>query len=390
MRIAILAGESSGDALGAGLIRALREHYPQAVFEGVGGPRMQAEGFHSLEDMERLSVMGFIEPLGRLPELFGIKRRLVRRWQQQRPDVFIGIDSPGFNLRLETDLHRSGIRTVHYVSPSVWAWGKGRIHTMARCVNLVLALLPFETAIYEEHGIPVRFVGHPLADRIHPPSDPAADRRQALFALGLEQDSEVLALMPGSRRDEIDRLAPVFLRAALGCLQQRPALQFLIPCANGARRQQMEQIIESTLPADNNIRARFRLYDGRSHEIIRASQLVLLASGTATLEAMLLQRPMIVCYRLAPLTWALAKRLVTLQWVSLPNLLAREELVPEYLQDAVQAETLERRILEVLDDPDGQQRMMDRFAELHLQLQKDADVQAAAAVSDLIAGRIGG
>lgn len=387
MRIGIVAGETSGDALGAGLIRALRQQQPDAVFEGVGGPLMLAEGFTTLADMERLSVMGFVEPLGRLPELFAIKRQLVERWQDSPPDVFIGIDSPGFNLRLEKDLHRLAIPTVHYVSPSVWAWGKKRIHAIAESVDLVLALLPFETAIYEQHDIPVRFVGHPLADAIQPQHDTRACRDAALQALSLPSGTETVALMPGSRAGEVKRLGPVFLKTALRCLQSRPELVFLVPCANAARKTQIRDLLESVLPAGSRLKQHFVLLDGNSHEAMKASRLVLLASGTATLEAMLLQRPMVVCYRLAPLTWILAKWLVKLDWVSLPNLLAGTGLVPEYLQDAVKEETLAADVLHLLDDDHETAVMLDRFGELHAQLRCDADRQAAAGVLELIAER---
>ena len=385
MRIVIVAGEASGDALGAGLIRAIKAICPEAVFEGIGGPRMQAQGFQTLADMERLSVMGFVEPLGRLPELLAIKRMLVRRYAQDPPDVFVGIDSPGFNLRLERDLHKVGVRTVHYVSPSVWAWGQGRIHDMARSVDRVLALLPFETGIYETHNIDVRFVGHPLADDIVPAADAAENdrrRQKARKALGLGGRGPVLALMPGSRAGEVQRLAPDFLSAAAQILITRPEAQFLIPCANKQRLEQLRALLHGHASL-SRFADHFQLLDGQSHNAMIAADLVLLASGTATLEAMLLQRPMIVCYRLAPLTWLLASRLVRVPHVALPNLLAGRQLVPEYLQHAVQPDVLAAEALRLLDDHDATAELVTTFRQLHGLLRRNADQQAALAVVDM-------
>lgn len=378
LRIGLVAGESSGDMLGQDLIRALRECCPGAEFSGIGGPRMQEQGFHSLEDMERLSVMGFVEPLGRLPELFGIMRRLQRHFETWRADVVIGIDSPGFNLRLERRLHDAGLRTVHYVSPSVWAWGRKRVERMRGSVDLVLALLPFETAIYEEHGIDVEFVGHPLADRI----DPGAGYDRALrdghrHAFGLPLELPVVALMPGSRHNEVARLGLPFLHAFQACLQAQPELRALIPCATPARRVQMTAMIEE-LPAA--VRERCVLVNGCSHEAMLAADAVMLASGTATLEAMLLRRPMVVAYRLAPLTWMLASRLLRVPYVSLPNLLAREALVPELLQSAATPQALCAAMLEWLDNREAAMRLCRRFDTLHGVLHRNASDRAAEAI----------
>jgi len=384
VRIGVIAGETSGDILGAGLMQAIRRLCPDAQFEGIGGPRMLAEGFHSFFPMERLSVMGFIEPLGRLPELLRIKKTLVEHFAINPPDVFIGIDSPGFNLRIEQSLHDLGIRTVHYVSPSVWAWGQKRIHKIARAVDLMLALFPFETRIYDQHRVPVRFVGHPLADTISLDSGSVGQKQEARIQLGLAEDATVIALLPGSRRDEISRLGPVFIATALHCLAQNPALRFVIPCANAERRQQVLDLLGS------HRAEQFLVFEGNSHQAMLAAEMVLLASGTATLEAMLLKRPMVVCYRLSALTWFLASRMLKVPYVSLPNLLAGERLIPEFLQDAVTVENLGRELQRLLDDPQQQSALASRFQQIHSTIRCDASAQAADAVLQLVRGEAQG
>ncbi len=388
MRIAMIAGETSGDILGAGLMQAILRICPDARFEGIGGPRMLALGFHSFVPMERLSVMGFIEPLGRLPELLRIKKNLETHFIASPPDVFVGIDSPGFNLRIEKVLHDSGIRTVHYVSPSVWAWGQKRIHKIAQAVDLVLALFPFETAIYDRHNVPVRFIGHPLADTIEIRTDDDARQQQMRVELGLSGAGNVIALMPGSRRDEIRRLGSVFFATAQRCLERDPKLRFVIPCANAERRAQVEQMLGEDEIA-RQVRQSFLVLDGHSHEAMLAADVVLLASGTATLEAMLLKRPMVVCYKLAPLTYALASRMLKVPYVALPNLLAGERLVPEFLQDQVTVENLQRELLALLGDGEGRQLLAQRFGAIHLDIRRDASAEAARAVLE-VAGHLSG
>ncbi|MDP3517262.1 MAG: lipid-A-disaccharide synthase [Pseudohongiella sp.] len=389
MLIAMVAGETSGDILGAGLIRALRQRYPEARFVGVGGPRMLDCGFETITPMERLSVMGFIEPLGRLPELLRLKRDLITRFSEETPAVFIGIDSPGFNLRLAQSLHDLGIKTVHYVSPSVWAWGQKRIFKIAKAVDLMLTLFPFETDIYRQHGIAVHCVGHPMADRVDPDENQQQARQQAQQLLGLnpEGTQQIVSLMPGSRHDELARLAPVFLKTALICLQTRPDLHFVLPCANQARLEQLNRLLDETLaenPAHARWRTSFTVLDGQSYEAMRAADMVLLASGTATLEAMLLKRPMIVCYKLSAMTWWLASRLVKVPNIALPNLLAGQRLVPEYLQHAVTESTLSTELLAWLSDPVRRDALYDDFTRIHRSIRLDADQQAASAVSTLI------
>jgi len=393
MLIAMVAGETSGDILGAGLMRALRQRYPQARFVGVGGPAMLACGFESITPMERLSVMGFIEPLGRLPELLRLKADLINRFTYEKPAVFIGIDSPGFNLRVAQSLHDIGIKTVHYVSPSVWAWGQKRIFKIAKAVDLMLTLFPFETDIYQQHGIAVHCVGHPMADRVDPDENQQQARLQAQQTLGLNASGtqQIVCLMPGSRQDEIARLAPVFLQTALICLQSRPDLHFVIPCANKARLAQVNQLLEHYLPSiaangqpAQSLRQHLSVLAGQSYEAMRAADMVLLASGTATLEAMLLKRPMIVCYKLSAMTWWLASRLVKIPNIALPNLLAGRRLVPEYLQHAVTAPALSTELLGWLADPLKRHALHDDFTRIHHGIRLDADQQAANAVHDFI------
>lgn len=375
LRIGILAGESSGDILGAGLMQALRLRHPDIEFQGIGGPLMEAQGLHSRVPMERLSVMGLVEPLKRLPELLRIRRELVRDFIRQPPDVFIGIDSPDFNLGVEARLRARGIKTVHYVSPSVWAWRQGRIHKIARAVDLVLTLLPFEAEFYQRHQVPVCFVGHPLADLI--PLEP--DRSGARQRLQLPADGRVLALLPGSRQGEVARLAPEFLAAARHLLAADPDLQVLVPCASAARREQLLDILQAT----GGQPARLQLLDGLSREAMTAADAVILASGTAALEALLLKRPMLVCYRMAPLSYFIISRLLKVPYFSLPNLLAGERLVEELVQEHVSEQALVERAGRLLL-PGSQAALQSRYHSIHLQLRRDASSLAADAVIGIL------
>ena len=372
LRVALVAGEASGDILGSDLMQAIKARHPDAEFIGVGGGRMEAEGLKSYFPMERLAVMGLVEVLGRLFELLGRRRQLARDLIAAKPDVFIGIDAPDFNLGLELKLRRAGIKTVHYVSPSVWAWRQKRVLKIREACDLMLTLFPFEAQFYDEHQVPVRFVGHPLADAI----PQQADRAGARDALDLPQDEPVVALMPGSRGGEVARLGELFLDAAIRLRSLRPGVRFLLPCATPERREQLEQVLAGRdLP--------LTLLNGRSHEALAACDAVLIASGTATLEALLYKRPMVVAYRVAPLTYRILKRLVKSPYISLPNLLAERLLVPELIQDAATPEALAQTVAPLID---GGQVQTEGFDVIHRALRRDASVSAADAVLKL-AGR---
>ena len=372
IRVALVAGEASGDILGSGLMQAIKQRHPNAEFIGVGGARMEAEGLKSYFPMERLAVMGLVEVLGRLFELLGRRRQLARDLIAAQPDVFIGIDAPDFNLGLELKLRRAGIKTVHYVSPSVWAWRQKRVLKIREACDLMLTLFPFEAQFYDEHQVPVRFVGHPLADAIPQQADRAAARE----ALDLPQDEPVVALMPGSRGGEVARLGELFLEAAIRLRALRPGVRFLLPCATPERREQLEQMLAGRdLP--------LTLLNGRSHEALAACDAVLIASGTATLEALLYKRPMVVAYRVAPLTYRILKRLVKSPYISLPNLLAERLLVPEMIQDAATPEALAQAVAPLID---GGQVQTEGFDLIHRALRRDASLSAAEAVLKL-AGR---
>ncbi|WP_416427547.1 lipid-A-disaccharide synthase [Pseudomonas sp. App30] len=371
LRVALVAGEASGDILGAGLMQALKARHPDIEFMGVGGPLMEAQGLVSEFPMERLAVMGLVEVLGRLRELLARRKLLIQTLIERKPDVFIGIDAPDFTLNIELKLRQAGIKTVHYVSPSVWAWRQKRVLKIREGCDLMLTLFPFEAKFYEEKGVPVRFVGHSLADTI----PLQADRAQARAEIGLPLDGQVVALMPGSRGGEVGRLGELFLDAAQRLLAQRPGLRFVLPCANAARRAQIEaMLVGRDLP--------LTLLDGQSHRALAACDAVLIASGTATLEALLYKRPMVVAYRLAGLSYWILKRMVKSPYVSLPNLLAQRMLVPELLQDAATPEALVQTLLPLLDNGQAQTQ---GFDDIHRTLRRDASNQAAEGVLALLA-----
>jgi lipid-A-disaccharide synthase len=372
LHIGILAGESSGDILGSGLMQALRERHPNLRFSGIGGALMQQQGLSSRVPMERLSVMGLVEPLKRLPELLRIRRDIVRHFSNDRPHVFVGIDSPDFNLGVERRLREQGIRTVHYVSPTVWAWRQRRIRKIAAAADLVLTLFPFEADYYRQQSVPVSFVGHPLADII--PMEP--ERAQARATLGLPASGKVLALLPGSRQGEVARMGPVFLQTASLLLQQYPDMHFLLPCASAERKEQLRNL----LPA--NTRA-IQLLDGQSRLAMTAADAVLLASGTAALEAMLLKRPMLVCYKMAPLSYAIISRMLKVPYFSLPNLLAGDALVEELVQDAVNPANLSTRVQALFQSGPQQARLDERYRAIHRALAGGASSKAAQAVLQL-------
>ena len=381
MRIALVAGETSGDLLGAGLIRALRKAVPHASFEGVAGPEMARAGCEVLEPAETLAVMGLIEPLRELPALLKLRRRLVGRWSRERPDVLIGIDAPDFNLGLEARLKSLGVRTVHYVSPSVWAWRQGRLRKIAAAADRVLCLLPFEKAFYDEHGIPADFVGHPMADRTPPVPDTAGARK----TLGLPSGT-VVAVLPGSRMSEVTRLGPLFVETCRRLLGDRPDIRFAAPMATPAIGRMFGSHVDAA-----GLRDRFLLTEGRADEIIAAADVVLLASGTASLQAALIGRPMVAAYRLAPLTYAIARglKLVKVPYITLPNLLTGQPLVPEFVQAAATPEALAGAVAGLLDDLPRRQEISACFASLRETLARNADQRAAAAVLEVARGTPG-
>ena len=381
-RIGILAGEASGDILGAGLMQAIQARHPEAVFVGIGGAEMRQAGLDSMFPMDRLSVMGLVEPLKRLPELLSIRQQLFKAYLADPPDVFVGIDSPEFNLGLELRLRNAGIPTVHYVSPSVWAWRRRRIHKIRKAVDLMLTLFPFEEAFYREHDVKVVCVGHPLADEL--PID--TDMQGARQHLNIPDNARVLAVLPGSRKGEVERLGPVFLDTIRLCLKRWPDMHILIPCATRDRRQQLETLIGQTPDS------RIRLVDGESRTVMASANSILMASGTATLEGLLLKKPMVVAYKMAPVSYAIISRLLTTRYISLPNLLAGKLLVPELLQEKVTAQALFHEVqstLETAEDrafganPEGMESAVETFTAIHKSLRRDASATAAEAVLKL-------
>ncbi|KOO07680.1 lipid-A-disaccharide synthase [Vibrio hepatarius] len=373
LRVGIVAGELSGDTLGEGFIKAVKQQYPDAEFVGIGGPKMIAQGCQSLFDMEELAVMGLVEVLGRLPRLLKVKAELVKFFTDNPPDVFIGIDAPDFNLRLELDLKQAGIKTVHYVSPSVWAWRQKRIFKIEAATNLVLAFLPFEKAFYDQYKVPCEFIGHTLADSIPLVSEKAPARE----LLGLEQDKTWLAVLPGSRGSELKMLSQPFIETCQKLKQKYPELGFVVALVNQKRREQFEQAWQEFAPE-----LEFKLVDDTARNVITASDAVMLASGTVALECMLIKRPMVVGYKVNAFTAFLARKMLKTKYVSLPNILADQELVKEFLQEECTVDNLAAEVERLLGEEGNQ--MVDKFTEMHHWIRKDADKQAAKAVLHLI------
>tara|TARA_Y100001956_G_scaffold76567_1_gene85856 strand:+ start:939 stop:2096 length:1158 start_codon:yes stop_codon:yes gene_type:complete len=373
--IGVVAGELSGDILGAGLIKTLKVHYPNARFIGIAGPKMQAEGCESLFDMEELSVMGLVEVLGRLPRLLKIRKQLVQHFIDNPPDVYVGIDAPDFNLRVEKPLKAAGIKTVQYVSPSVWAWRQKRIFNIAEATSLVLSLLPFEKAFYDKHEVPCTFVGHTLADDIPLETDTNAARTK----LNLSAEDTILALLPGSRGSEVGLLSETYLQTAQKLQERIPELKVIVPLVNDKRRAQFTEIKEKAAP---NLKV--QLLDGQSSEAMTAANAVLLASGTATLEAMLYKKPMVVGYKFKPVSYWIFKTFFTfnIKYFSLPNLLADAPLVPEFLQDECNSDALADALFPMLKG--DSQALIDKFYDIHNNIRLDASKQAALAVKELI------
>ncbi len=373
-RIGILAGEASGDLLGAKLIQSLHKKCPHLQIEGIGGPAMMTAGCESLFDMERLAVMGFIEPLLRLPDLIKLRHDLYQYFIKNPPDVFVGIDAPDFNLGLELKLRRAGIPVVHYVSPSVWAWRQYRVRKIAKAVDLMLTLLPFESKFYEQHNVPVRYVGHPLAEQI--PLYP--DKIDARRALCIDEHATYIALLPGSRRQEIRYMAEPLLRAAKLAWQARPHLRFLTTHVNEQRYQEFYECYKQYTPD-----LPLEFFTRRSQDVMAAADVVVVTSGTATLETMLFKKPMIIAYRMSKLTYQLAKWLVKTPYAGLPNLLANEQLVPELIQEAATPDAIAQHIFDYLDHPEKVQALQHKFTELHQSLRSDSASDISEAVLEV-------
>lgn len=374
MHIAIVAGETSGDALGAGLIRALRQYYPDARFSGIGGDRMCAEGFETLFPMERLSVIGIIEPLKRLPELLHIRKAVKKHCLEQQVDVFIGIDAPDFTLNIERYLRQRGIKAVHYVAPTVWAWRQGRIKGIKRSVDLMLTIFPFEAAFYQEHQVRVRFVGHPMADKVAMDIDTAAAKRK----LDIDPERHVVTLMPGSRSSEIILMGELFLQVAERMQARDPNCFFLLPAASDARYRQIREMLASFRGLD------IRLLQGQSQQALAAADAVLLSSGTGTLETMLYKKPMVVVYKLSPLSYCILSRLIKVPYIALPNLLADQPLVPECIQDDANVENLLATLDNTLNDSRLRAQQKNEFSRLHESLRGGGSETAARAIHELL------
>lgn len=373
--VAMVAGETSGDLLAGLLLGGLRSRWPGLTSAGIGGPRMAEHGFDAAWPYQKLAVHGFnLEVLRRFREIWGIRRQLGDRLLAHRPDVFIGVDAPDFNLGLEARLKAQGIKTVHFVSPSIWAWRGGRIHKIHRSVDHMLCLFPFEPQIYHDHGIAATFVGHPLADTI-PLEVPRAQARQAL---GMAEGTPLVAVLPGSRGGEIRFIAPAFLQAVALMARQRPDVRFVLPVVPGLRHM-VEPLVRLHAP-----QAPITLLDGQSHEALAACDVTLIASGTATLEAALFKRPMVIAYKLAGLSWQLMKRMGYLPWVGLPNILLRDFVVPERLQDDANPAQLAADTLAWLDDPARCERVSQRLLELHHTLRRDTARTACDAIAQVL------
>lgn len=373
LTIALVAGETSGDILGAGLIRTLKKHHPNIKFVGIAGPRMQTEGCQAWYEMEELSVMGIVEVLGRLRRILAIRRDITKRLIDLKPDVFIGIDAPDFNLSLEGKLKQASIKTIHYVSPSVWAWKQKRVFKIKRNTNLILAFLPFEKAFYDKFDVPCRFIGHKMADDIPLEPDQTAMRQQ----LGIPVDCQCLALLPGSRHAEVTLLSEPFLKAAQLLRDKFPDLHIVVPLVNGKRRAEFEQIKAEIAPKLN-----LQLLDGHAREAMIASNAAILASGTVALECMLAKCPMVVGYKMKAFTFWLAKKLIKTPYVSLPNILAGKEIVPELLQHDCTPENIANHIVPLLKSDNSELKAT--FLALHKQIRCNADEQAAQAVLDVL------
>jgi lipid-A-disaccharide synthase len=375
LRVAMVAGEASGDQIAASLIAAIKARRNPTLFAGIGGPRMQALGFESHYPMDKLSVRGYAEVVRHYREIMGIRRRLIHSLLAERPDVYVGVDASEFNLGVERKLKDAGIPTVHYVSPQVWAWRGWRVHRVARSVNRILVMFPFEAPLYEKIGVPVTYVGHPLADLI--PMEPK--KLEARAALRLPTGKLIVALLPGSRRSELHYMAQAFVLAAHRFRQEVHDVHFVCPTATRDTRDMFERALHEEQRTDLPLTLLF----GHSHEALEAADLALVGSGTATLEAALFKTPMVITYRQSPLSWALMRSMAYLPYVGLPNVLAGEKLVPELIQDDANPAALAGALLTLLRDTAAQRRQIERFREFHHLLRQEAAERAARAVLEV-------
>ena len=375
LELALVAGEASGDLLASLLLSGLKQRWGNLHASGIGGPRMAAQGFEAWWPQHKLAVRGYAEVLRHYREIVGIRRQLRDRLLKHPPAAFIGVDAPDFNLDLEADLKAQGIPTVQFVCPSIWAWRPERVHKIARSVDHVLCLFPFEPDLLRPHGIAATFVGHPLASVI--PMRP--DRQAARTALGLDSDKPVLALLPGSRPSEIKCLAARFMQTAKLVAQKHPGLKVVLPIAPGLQPL-IQQALETTGPIPGLV-----LLEGRSHEALAACDVTLVASGTATLEAALFKRPMVIAYNMHPVSWWITRRKKLQPWVGLPNILAQQFLVPEFLQDQAQPEALSEALHQWLIQPLRVQQLQQQFEAMHLGLQRDTALSSADAIQKVLA-----
>lgn len=377
MKVGIVAGEASGDLLGAHLVDALKNRIPGVEFIGIGGPRMQAAGVHSLFPMETLAVRGYVEVLRHYREIVGVRRKLLRHFINNPPDIFIGVDAPDFNLDLEVRLKKQGIATIHYVSPSIWAWRGERIHKIARAVSHVLTLFPFEKKIYDAASIPATYVGHPSADAL--PEQP--DRKAAREQLKLPQNATVIAMLPGSRQSELHYMAKLFVETARMIVATNPNVQFLVPLVSRETRNMFEAEMYRAKCGDLPLTVLF----GHAHAAMIAADAALVASGTATLEAALLKCPMVITYKMSPLTWRMMQRKAYLPYVGLPNILEGRFIVPELLQDDATPENLSQAVLNLVNDKQVKEKLSRVFSRLHLQLKQNTAERAVDAILPLLA-----
>jgi lipid-A-disaccharide synthase len=376
-RFSMVAGEASGDLLASLLLEGLQTRWPEVKSVGIGGPRMLARGFESWWPQEKLAVSGYVEVLRHYPEIADIRRQLRARLLRERPDIFIGVDAPDFNLDLEVALRSRGMKTAHFVCPSIWAWRPERVEKLRAAADHVLCIFPFEPALLAKHGVAATYVGHPLANVIPMAPDQAAARS----SLGLDADATVVAVLPGSRRSEIRRIAPLFFAAAARMRQSRPSLQFILPVLPTLRAE-MEKLLQ-----DSPMAGQIKLLDGQSHAALAACDVTLIASGTATLEAALFKRPMVISYRVNSLTWNLVMRHKQLQpWVGLPNILSGEFVVPELLQDNATPQALADATLQWLAAPEKVHALQQRFCALHTELLRDTPTLCADAIQKVLEG----